>query len=66
MTELTMVGRKLEVDGKPDSAMILWYGGVKRGYYLAVKASHPDDRRVASADEFTAYRARNGYYYLLG
>lgn len=63
---VTLVGRKLETQFKPDDTLTLWYGGVKRGYYLAVKASHPDDRRVASADEFTQYQTRNGYYYLLG
>lgn len=63
---LTLVGRKLEVSNKPDDTLTLWYGGVKRGYYLAVKASHPDDRLVASASEFTAYQTRQGYYYLLG
>ena len=63
---LTQVGRKLETQFKPDDTLSLWYGGVKRGYYLAVKASHPDDRLVASASEFTAYQTRTGYYYLLG
>ena len=63
---LTLVGRKLETQFKPDDNLTLWYGGMKRGYYLAVKPVSTDDRRVASADEFTAYRARNGYYDLLG
>ena len=63
---LTLVGRKLEVDVKPDDTLTLWYGGVKRGYYLAVKAQSPDDRLVAPASEFTAYQTRQGYYYLLG
>lgn len=63
---LTLVGRKLETQFKPDDTLTLWYGGVVRGYYLAVKPASTDDRRVASADEFTAYQTRNGYYYLLG
>lgn len=63
---LVQVGRKLETQFKPDSTLSLWYGGMKRGYYLAVKPSSTDDRRVAGADEFTAYQTRNGYYYLLG
>lgn len=63
---LTLVGRKLEVSNKPDDTLTLWYGGVKRGYYLAVKAIHPDDRLVAPASEFTAYQTKQGYYYLLG
>jgi len=63
---LTQAGRKLETQFKPDDTLTLWYGGVKRGYYLAVKASHPDDRLVAPASEFTAYQTRQGYYYLLG
>lgn len=63
---LVQVGRKLETQFKPDSTLILWYGGMKRGYYLATKPASTDDRHVASADEFTAYQTRNGYYYLLG
>lgn len=63
---LTLVGRKLEIQNKPDPALSLWYGGMVRGYYLAAKPASPDDRRVASADEFGAYQTRQGYYYLLG
>lgn len=63
---LTLVGRKLEVDTKPADNLTLWYGGVKRGYYLAVKPASTDDRRVASADEFAQYQTKQGYYYLLG
>ena len=63
---VTLVGRKLETQFKPDDNLTLWYGGMKRGYYLAVKPVSTDDRRVASADEFAQYQTKQGYYYLLG
>jgi len=63
---LTLVGRKLEIQNKPDSTLSLWYGGVVRSYYLAVKAQSPNDRFVAQASEFAQYQTKQGYYYLLG